>query len=180
MSAGPAEPRASAGGSGTSARNSLLGINHRRSLGLLLIAIAGAGCASAPASTIPASTLPPDRAYLPNWPWTFPTGCAVGEAPAPSPGANGCVITGHGIEGRLGAAQGCLWIVLDGSGERKTLRWPSGYSAQLDPLIVFDSQGLEVARGGEEVTADGTEAAGVDAGACGDVVLDVYRIQPSN
>lgn len=115
------------------------------------------------------------RVALPNWPWTFPSGCALSEAPPPSPGVVPCVITGHGVEGRLDGSAGCVWIVLDGGGERRDLRWPPGYSVQFNPLIVYDNNGAEIARGGEQVTADGSEPPSV-SNPCGGRVTDIYAM----
>jgi hypothetical protein len=107
-----------------------------------------------------------------------PSDCSLSEVPPPTAGHVPCVITGHADEGQIAGSNGCTWVTFDDSNERRELRWPPGYSAQFDPLIVYDPQGAVVARGGDLVLGDGWEPSADVSGPCGGAVTDVYSMHP--
>ena len=93
-------------------------------IGLIAIALAGSSASS--------------RRSIPSLPTWCDTGRCVG-VPADPPRS-----------GVLGDTGGCIWLDIDG--QRVEPLWPFGYAATLDPLIVYDAGGREVARGGPTLT----------------------------
>lgn len=141
----------------------------------LLALTVAVGCVANTPASFSLPPLPSGRVFLANWPWTVPSDCSLSEVPPPTAGHVPCVITGHAVEGQLEGSNDCTWVTFDGSNERRALRWPPGYSAQFDPLVVYDPQGAVIARGGDHVLGDGWEPADA-SGPCGAAVTDVYSM----
>ena len=149
---------------------------------VLLLSLLLGGCATSSSFSTTVPPLPSGRVYLASWPRTFPSDCSMGEVPSESPTAGTvlCVVTGHGVEGTLEGSNGCTSIALDGTGDRKTLIWPPGFSAQFDPLIVFDHRGAEVAKGGDFVSADASEPSDATLNPCGGDAIDVSSMRSTS
>ena len=154
---------------------SAVGLENMRIL--VVLAVLLAACSSNASPSVLLQPLPSGRVHLASWPWAFPSDCSLSEAPPPTAGTIPCVVTGHAVEGRLEAAGGCVWVVLEGSAERRELRWPPGYSAQFDPLVLFDPSGHVVAKGGDLISADGFEPPDAVSGTCGGPVTDIYSVR---
>ncbi len=119
----------------------VLGLVFLRSYGAQLGSATGtpAVLASAPASP------PLGRVALPD------------HSPcAPPTGTVPCTDAGHGIDGTLRQAAGCLWMTIQGSGQDVRIVWPMGFSASSDLQIIFDGTGKEIARAGDLLYAGGS------------------------
>jgi len=53
-------------------------------------------------------------------------------------------------QGILGATDWCTWVLVDG--QRALALWPSGFTAVIDPLVIYGPNGGEVAREGETIS----------------------------
>lgn len=87
--------------------------------------------------------LPPGVVRLPDY------------SPCPQPAPDiPCVYAGRAVFGTIHEDEGCIYMVLE-NGRRVRVVWPFGYSARLDPFVVYDNTGLEVARDGDELRPEG-------------------------
>jgi hypothetical protein len=59
------------------------------------------------------------------------------------------------LEGGMVRSTFCVWLV--GRGGRSPIVWPAGYHIRLHPLELLDSQGVAVARGGDQILLGGGE-----------------------
>ncbi len=105
------------------------------------------------------------------------------EAPFVCPTGQMCVLTGHAVFGTLRSADGCIWMVIEGSGQEVRVVWPNGYSASYDPLVIRNAAGREVARDGTVLHADGWGPTIGAADGCGRTssvsVVDGFQASPA-
>ena len=134
-----------------------------RPLGGVVLVVAIMACSS-PSATTSLSTLasriplPSNRSALPDHePCVFQT-----EVPP----SVLCVDAGHAILGTLYEGGGCIWSVLD-NGDQVRLVWPYGYSAQMNPFVVFDNNGQSVLQAGDRFLAGGSGPFVGDLDTCG-------------
>jgi hypothetical protein len=105
------------------------------------------------------------------------------ERPFTCPDGRLCVATGHAVFGTLHEADGCIWLVLEGSDQEVRIVWPNGYTARYEPFAVFDAGGRRVATTGDAIHADGSGPNLGEADDCGRTewvaLVDGFLVNPS-
>jgi hypothetical protein len=105
------------------------------------------------------------------------------EPPFTCPDGPPCVATGHAVFGTLHEADGCIWLVLEGSDQAVRIVWPDGYTARYEPFAVFDAGGHRVATSGDVIHADGSGPYLGEADDCGRTewvaLVDGFLVNPS-
>lgn len=85
--------------------------------------------------------------------------------------------------GTLHEADGCIWLVLEGSDQEVRIVWPDGYGARYTPFAVFDAGGRRVATSGDAIHADGSGPFTGEADDCGRTewvaLVDGFLVNPS-
>ena len=127
---------------------------------LACLLIVGA-CSADPGSSV----VPPTRIPLPAGRVALPDAEPLCPHGLP-PGVDACVWGTVAVHGTLHEEDGCIWIERE-SGEKQSITWPFGYSAQFRPFVVFDNAGQAVAQDGDYLRAGGFNAETGPPDACG-------------
>lgn len=83
------------------------------------------------------------------------------------------------LSGSLYTLEGdSIWLEYEGSGKVFRVIWPHGFSAQLDPIVLFDANGVAVAKEGDILELGGSSipSSGVERVSTHDLI----RVRPKS